>query len=150
MCSSDLRSLGGDGLTRVAERAVLAANYVAARIKDRYPLPFPGPYAHEFITVPDFESLGIREVDFAKRLLDYDIHPPTMSWPVHHCLMIEPTETESKRTLDRFCDVLLAMADEARDTPDLLRTAPHTMPVGRLDEVAANRKPVVRWRAGTA
>ena len=145
-----IRSLGGDGLTRVAERAVLAANYVAARIKDRYPLPFPGPYAHEFITVPDFESLGIREVDFAKRLLDYDIHPPTMSWPVQHCLMIEPTETESKRTLDRFCDVLLAMADEARDNPDLLRTAPHTMPVGRLDEVAANRKPVVRWRAGTA
>jgi glycine dehydrogenase subunit 2 len=140
-----IRALGHDGLRAVSEKAVLAANYVAAQIKSRYPLPFPGPYAHEFITVPEFESMGIREVDFAKRLLDYGFHPPTMSWPIPHCLMIEPTETESKRTLDRFCDALLAMADEAEKNPGLMHNAPHHLPVGRLDEVAANRKPVVRW-----
>ncbi|UCG16293.1 MAG: aminomethyl-transferring glycine dehydrogenase subunit GcvPB [Phycisphaerales bacterium] len=142
-----IRSLGHDGLRNVAEKSVLAANYVAARIKDRYPMPYPGPYAHEFITVPEFDRLGIREVDFAKRLLDYNIHPPTMSWPIHHCLMIEPTETESKRTLDAFCDALLAIADEAQTDPETVRSAPHTMPVGRLDEVAANRKPVVTWHS---
>ncbi len=140
-----IRALGHDGLKDVAEKAVLAANYVAARIKQRYPLPFPGPYAHEFVTVPDFEGLGVREVDFAKRLLDYGIHPPTMSFPIAHCLMIEPTETESLETLDCFCDVLLKMADEAHQDPQLLREAPHRTPVRRLDEVAANRKPKVRW-----
>lgn len=141
-----IRALGHDGLKNVAEKAVLSANYVAARIKHRYPIPFPPPFAHEFITVPDFEELGIREIDFAKRLLDYGFHPPTMSWPLHHCLMIEPTETESKRTLDRFCDALLAMADEAHRDPETLHSAPHTMPIGRLDEVSANRKPIVQWK----
>ncbi len=140
-----IRALGHDGLKEVSEKAVLAANYVAARIKHRYPLPFPGPYAHEFVTIPDLERLGVREVDFAKRLLDYGIHPPTMSFPIHHCLMIEPTETESLETLDRFCAALLKMADEAEQQPDLVRHAPHRMPVRRLDEVAANRKPKVRW-----
>ncbi|MFH0980101.1 MAG: aminomethyl-transferring glycine dehydrogenase subunit GcvPB [Planctomycetota bacterium] len=140
-----IRALGHDGLKNVAEKAVLAANYVAARIKDRYPLPFPGPYAHEFITIPDFEGLDVHEVDFAKRLLDYGIHPPTMSFPVAHCLMIEPTETESLETLDRFCAALLRMADEAHERPELLREAPHRTPVRRMDEVAANRKPKVRW-----
>jgi glycine dehydrogenase subunit 2 len=141
-----IRSLGCDGLRKVSERAVLNANYVAARLAERYPLPFPKPYAHEFVTVPDFAEDEISERDFAKRLLDYGIHPPTMSWPIMHCLMIEPAETESLASLDRFCDVMLAIADEARESPELLRTAPHNMPVGRLDEVAANRKPIVRWR----
>ena len=144
-----IRALGGDGLRNVSEKAVLAANYLAARLKDRFPLPFPGPYAHEFITVPNLEGQDVREVDFAKRLLDYGIHPPTMSWPIMHCLMIEPTETESLATLDRFCEVMLAIADEARTNPELLRTAPHTTPVGRLDEVAANRKVNVRWTGET-
>ncbi|MCB9851168.1 MAG: aminomethyl-transferring glycine dehydrogenase subunit GcvPB, partial [Phycisphaerales bacterium] len=141
-----IRSLGRDGLKKVSQRAVLNANYIATRIGGKYPLPFPKPYAHEFVTVPDLEALGLSERDFAKRLLDYGIHPPTMSWPIMHCLMIEPSETESRASLDRFCDVMLQMADEARDNPDLLRNAPHNMPVGRLDEVAANRKPNVRWR----
>ena len=140
-----IRALGCDGLKDVAEKAVLAANYVAARIKHRYPIPYAGPYAHEFITIPDYDKLDVREVDFAKRLLDYGIHPPTMSFPVAHCLMIEPTETESLETLDRFCDVLLAIADEARRRPELLREAPHRTPVRRVDEVAANRKPKVCW-----
>lgn len=141
-----IRSLGPEGLKRVSRRAVLSANYIAAQIKHRYPMPFEGPYAHEFITVPDFADLGVNERDFAKRLIDYGIHPPTMSWPIMHCLMIEPSETESLATLDRFCEVMIKMADEARDQPELLRSAPHDMPVGRLDEVGANRKPNVRWR----
>lgn len=141
-----IRSLGRDGLRRVSDRAVLNANYVAARLRERYSLPFPAPYAHEFIAIPELERFGLTERDFAKRLLDYGIHPPTMSWPIMHCLMIEPSETESLATLDRFCDVMLAMADEAEHNPDVLRNAPHNMPVGRLDEVAANRKPDVRWK----
>lgn len=141
-----IRAVGGPGLRKVAERAVLNANYVAARLQARYPMPFPGPYAHEFITVPKLAEAGLTERDFAKRLIDYGIHPPTMSWPIAHCLMIEPTETESLATLDRFCEVMLQIADEAAQNPDVLRQAPHTTPVGRLDEVAANRKPNVRWR----
>lgn len=141
-----MRSLGRDGLKRASQLAVLNANYIAARLKDRYPLPFPGPYAHEFVTVPDLEKYGITERDFAKRLLDYGIHPPTMSWPIMHCLMIEPTETESKDTLDYFCDAMLRIATEAETDPDVLRSAPHTTSIGRLDEVAANRKPNVRWK----
>jgi len=142
-----IRSLGCDGLRDVSEKAVLAANYVAARLKHRYPMPFPPPYAHEFITVPDFQDSGVTELDLAKRLIDYGIHPPTMSWPIAHCLMVEPTETESLATLDRFVEVMLKIADEVERDPDLVRHAPHTMPVRRLDEVSANRKPNVCWRA---
>jgi glycine dehydrogenase subunit 2 len=139
-------ALGPEGLRDVAEKAVLSANYLAARIKGKYSLPFAGPYAHEFITVPEFREKGVTELDIAKRLLDFGIHPPTMSWPVPHCLMIEPTECESLYTLDRFADVLLKIADEAASTPDVLHFAPHKMPVARLDEVAAARKPNLRWR----
>ncbi len=139
-----IRGLGSDGLRDVADKSVLAANYLAAKLKDRYPMPFPAPYAHEFITVPDFA--GADEHDIAKRLIDHGIHPPTMSWPIHHCLMIEPTETESLRTLDRFVEVMLSIADEIESNPEVVRGAPHTTPVGRLDEVTASRKPNVRWR----
>lgn len=142
-----IRSLGCDGLKDVSEKAVLAANYLAARLKDRFNLPFPAPYAHEFILVPDFAADGVSEHDVAKRLIDYGIHPPTMSWPIHHCLMIEPTETESKATLDRFADVMHKIADEVASDASIVKNAPHTMPVRRLDEVAASRKPNVRWKA---
>ncbi|MBI1827071.1 MAG: aminomethyl-transferring glycine dehydrogenase subunit GcvPB [Planctomycetes bacterium] len=141
-----IRSLGCDGLRDVAEKAVLNANYLAARLKHKYPMPFPPPYAHEFITVPDFHDSGVTELDLAKRLIDYGIHPPTMSWPIHHCLMIEPTETESLATLDQFVEVMLTIADEVDRDPNLVKNAPHTMPVKRLDEVAASRKPNVRWK----
>ena len=140
-----IRAIGREGLRDVAEKAVLAANYVAARLKDRYPMPFPPPYAHEFVTVPDFPGSGVSDIDIAKRLIDYGIHPPTMSFPVHHCLMIEPTETESPATLDRFVEAMLAIADEIENEPEVVRTAPHTTPVRRLDEVTASRKPDVRW-----
>lgn len=140
-----IRSLGCDGLRDVAEKAVLSANYLAARLKDSYGMPFPPPYAHEFVTVPQFAGTGITENDVAKRLIDYGIHPPTMSWPIHHCLMIEPTETESLPTLNRFVDVMRKIADEAVHEPEVVRGAPHTTPVRRLDEVNASRKPNVRW-----
>ena len=141
-----IRGLGRDGLVDVSENAVLAANYLAARLKHRFKLPFPPPYAHEFILVPQFEDHGVDENHIAKRLIDHGIHPPTMSWPIHHFLMIEPTETESPATLDRFADVMLAIADEIEKDPETVRTAPHTTPVARVDEVAANRNPNVRWR----
>ncbi len=145
-----IASLGHEGLRDMAETAVLSANYLAARIKGKYRLPFEGPYAHEFIMVPDFRDQGVTELDIAKRLLDFGIHPPTMSWPVPHCLMIEPTETESLYTLDRFADVLIKIADEAANSPDVLHYAPHKMPVARLDEVSAARRPEVCWRPGQA
>ncbi|MBU0718287.1 MAG: aminomethyl-transferring glycine dehydrogenase subunit GcvPB [Planctomycetes bacterium] len=141
-----IRSLGHDGLRDVAEKAVLSANYLAAKLKDRYEIPFPPPFAHEFILVPRFENTAVTELDIAKRLIDHGMHPPTMSWPIHHCLMIEPTETESLATLDRFVEAMREIADEVENDPETVRTAPHLMPVKRLDEVAASRKPNVRWQ----
>ncbi len=143
-----IRALGSAGLRGVSEKAVLSANYLAAKLKDAYRLPFEGPYAHEFICVPEFREQGVTELDIAKRLIDYGIHPPTMSWPVAHCLMIEPTECESLATLDRFVEAMLKIADEARHTPRVLHHAPLTMPVHRLDEVSAARKPDLRWMPG--
>jgi len=142
-----IRSLGHDGLRDVAEKAVLAANYLAARLKGRYQLPFPPPYAHEFIMVPVFPEAKVTENDIAKRLIDHGIHPPTMSWPIHHCLMVEPTETESLATLDRFVEAMQDIADEVEQDPETVRGAPHTTPVRRLDEVGASRKPNTRWKA---
>ncbi|MHC4608879.1 MAG: aminomethyl-transferring glycine dehydrogenase subunit GcvPB [Planctomycetota bacterium] len=116
-----IRALGGNGLTDVARKAVLSANYLAARLKERYKLPFPGPFAHEFIAVPHFEDQGVDNVHVAKRLLDFGMHPPTMSFPIPHCLMIEPTETESLSTLDAFAEAMLTIADEAENDPQRLR-----------------------------
>ncbi len=141
-----IRALGPDGLRNVSEKAVLSANYLAARLREHYRLPFEPPFAHEFIVVPEFRDHGVTELDVAKRLIDYAIHPPTMSWPVAHCLMIEPTETESRSTLDRFVEAMVRIADEARNRPEILHHAPHTMPVERLDEVSAARKPDLRWQ----
>ena len=140
-----IRALGPDGLRDVSEKAVLSANYLAARLRGHYDLPFEPPYAHEFIMVPEFREHGVTELDVAKRLIDHSIHPPTMSWPVRHCLMIEPTECESLATLDQFVESMIRIADEAREHPDVLHHAPLTMPVHRLDEVTAARKPDLRW-----
>jgi glycine dehydrogenase subunit 2 len=147
-----IRALGHDGLRDVAEKSVLAANYLAARLSkhERFEFPFPPPYAHEFILVPKFEDKDVTEHHIAKRLIDHGIHPPTMSWPIHHCLMIEPTETESVRTLDEFVAAMFDIAEEIERDPEMVRTAPHTTPVRKLDEVAASRKPNVRWRGITS
>ncbi len=150
-CWAYIRACGPDGLRNVAECAVLNANYLGALLKDRYEMPYfdpeKGKYcAHEFITVPDsLLENGVTLLDMAKRLIDYDLHPPTMHWPIHNCLMVEPTETESKETLDRFAAAMLAIADEIENDPKTIGNAPEDAVVRRLDEVGASRKPVLVW-----
>lgn len=148
-CWAYIAACGPDGLRNVGQTAVLNANYLAARLRDRFEMPYFKPErkmfaAHEFVTVPmTLLSKGVTLVDIAKRLIDYGIHPPTMHWPVHDCLMVEPTETESKATLDRFVEVMNQIADEIERDPRLLKDAPQETPVRRLDEVAAARTPVL-------
>jgi len=146
-----IRMLGAQGLRESSESAVLNANYLQARLKQVYPLPYDRSCMHEFVLEGRIEGApDIRALDISKRLMDYGMHPPTNYFPliVHEALMIEPTETESKETLDSFADALLKIAEEARTEPDLLHEAPHTTPVGRLDEVRAAREPRLRWTPG--
>ena len=139
----------GPRLREMSEAAVLNANYVLARLKDAYDLPFDRLCMHEFVLSARTlkREHGCTALDVAKRLMDYDFHPPTIYFPliVPEALMIEPTETESKETLDAFCEAMLAIAREAADEPDLLKEAPHHRPVRRLDEVRAAKRPVVRY-----
>jgi glycine dehydrogenase subunit 2 len=146
-----IRILGREGIRRVGEQAVLNANYVKALIQDRYPLPFGAdrPCMHEFAASPQLGN-HLSTQDIAKRLIDYGFHPPTVYFPliVKEALMVEPTETESRETLDAFAAALGAIAEEAKTRPELLSGAPHDTPVGRLDETAAARKPVLTYRPG--
>lgn len=140
-----VRSLGADGLHTVSERAVLNANYLRKRIEDVYPMAHPGLCMHEFVaTARKFKKKGIRGMDIAKRLIDLGFHPPTVYFPlvVEEALMAEPTETESKQSLDRLADALLQIAEE---DAALLQAAPVTTPVGRLDEALAARELKLRW-----
>ena len=142
-----IRMLGEEGLRQVALDSVLNANYLQAKLKEIFPLPYDRTCMHEFVIEGRLsDAPGVRALDVSKRLIDYGFHPPTNYFPliVHEALMIEPTETESKETLDAFIEAMEKIAQEARTNPDLLRGAPHTAPFSRLDEVAANRKPVVR------
>ncbi|HEY9054543.1 MAG TPA: aminomethyl-transferring glycine dehydrogenase subunit GcvPB, partial [Rectinemataceae bacterium] len=138
---------GADGLRRIAEHSVLNANYLRARLEKTYKLKYGRPCMHEFVAMGDLAP-GIRTLDVAKRLIDYGFHPPTIYFPliVPEALMIEPTETENKRTLDAFVEAMAAIAQEAQTDPHLLHEAPSTTPVGRLDEVAAARCPVLCYR----
>jgi glycine dehydrogenase subunit 2 len=142
-----IRSHGPDGLRRIAEDAVLNANYLLSRVKDTLPVPHGDRCMHEFVASgEDLKSqCGISTMDIAKRLLDYGFHAPTVYFPliVHEAMMIEPTESESKRTLDAFADVLARIVEES---PESLHEAPHSTPISRPDEVAAARKPVLRWK----
>jgi len=142
-----IRALGPEGLRRVSEMAVLNANYVMEGIKDVYDVPFDRRCMHEFVaSATPLKPYGIRALDVAKRLLDYGVHPPTTYFPliVDEALMIEPTETESREDLDRLIEALRSVAREAAEDPDMLRGAPQTMPVRRLDEAGAARHPIVR------
>ncbi|MBE3120437.1 MAG: aminomethyl-transferring glycine dehydrogenase subunit GcvPB [Candidatus Atribacteria bacterium] len=133
---------GPNGLRQIAEYAVLNANYIKVRLKGVYTVPFDRICMHEFVAEGQWaDAPGIRALDVAKRLMDYDFHPPTNYFPliVHEALMIEPTETENKGTLDAFADALIKIAAEAKTTPDLLHEAPHKTPFGRMDEVKAAR-----------
>jgi glycine cleavage system P protein (glycine dehydrogenase) subunit 2 len=139
----------GPGLRTMSETAVLNANYMAARLKDAYELPYDRLCMHEFVLSARGlkKEHGVSALDVAKRLMDYGSHPPTIYFPlvVPEALMIEPTETEPKERLDEFCDAMLAIAQEAAADPDIVHTAPHTRPVGRLDEVKAAKRLVVRY-----
>jgi glycine dehydrogenase subunit 2 len=146
-------SLGGDGLTEASETAVLNANYLLARMREgragKYlPLAFDRRPMHEFVLSGSGarKALGVKTLDIAKRLLDHDMHPPTVYFPllVDEALMIEPTETETRESLDGFADAIESILAEAEDDPEIARQAPYTTPVRRLDEAAAARSPVVR------
>ncbi len=144
-----IRALGGEGLRTASEAAVLNANYVLAGIRDLFDVPYDRRCMHEFVVSAEpLKQYGVKALDVAKRLLDYGVHPPTTYFPliVPEALMIEPTETESKDELDRVIAAIRAAVDDAARDPELLKTAPHTMPVGRLDEVGAARHPVLRQR----
>ncbi|MFP5364105.1 MAG: aminomethyl-transferring glycine dehydrogenase subunit GcvPB [Thermoleophilia bacterium] len=147
-----IRSLGAEGLKDVSEVSVLNANYLLARLRekvgDRLPLAFGERCMHEFVLsgAPMRKELGIRTLDLAKRLLDHGFHPPTVYFPlvVDEALLIEPTETETRETLDAFADAIAAIVAEAEQDPDVARNAPYTTPVRRLDEAGAAKRPRVR------
>ena len=148
-----IRSLGAGGLREASELAVLNANYLLARlaregVAEYLPAAYDRICMHEFVLsgAPMKRELEIKTLDLAKRMLDYGVHPPTIYFPliVDESLLVEPTETETKETLDRFVDVVASILREAREDPELVRSAPHTTPVRRLDEAAAARRPVVR------
>ncbi|HRA49152.1 MAG TPA: aminomethyl-transferring glycine dehydrogenase subunit GcvPB, partial [Thermomicrobiales bacterium] len=143
-----IRMHGEDGLRQISHDAVLSANYLLVHLRDRYQLAYDRTCMHEFVlSAVRQKALGVRTLDIAKRLLDFGIHPPTTYFPliVPEALMIEPTETESKETLDMFIAAMLQIADEAETSPEIVTGAPHTTEYKRLDDVAANRNLNLRW-----
>jgi glycine dehydrogenase subunit 2 len=137
---------GEAGLRAIAEHAVLNANYLLALIKGTYHLPYDRICMHEFVVEGQWpDAPEVHALDVSKRLMDYKFHPPTNYFPliVHEALMVEPTESESKETLDAFADALIKIAGEAHREPSLLKEAPHNTPVGRLDEVKAAKELVL-------
>jgi Glycine cleavage system protein P (pyridoxal-binding), C-terminal domain len=143
-----IRSLGADGLRETSETAVLNANYIRVKLQDHYSLPYSGICMHEVVfSALKQTAFGVSALDIAKRLIDFDYHPPTIYFPliVREALMVEPTETESKETLDEFIEAMKQIAEEAENNPELVKGAPHNTVVLRLDEVQAARNPVLRY-----
>ena len=143
-----IRSMGPDGLKAVTEYAVLNANYMMRRLQPHFDLPYDRHCKHEFVLSGRRQKkLGVRTLDMAKRLLDFGYHPPTIYFPlnVEEGMMIEPTETESKETLDAFIDAMIQIAKEVEDNPEIVQNAPHTTVISRLDETKAARQPVLRY-----
>ena len=148
-----IRTMGPEGLARAANTAVFNSDYLRARLSKILPLAYPTNTRHEFVLSAErLAGRGVRVLDIAKRLLDYGFHPPTIYFPqnVHEAMMIEPTESESLQTLDAFADAIAAIVHEARTTPEVVTSAPHTMPIGRLDEVKAVKQPRLVWRPKAA
>ncbi|HBO84227.1 MAG: glycine dehydrogenase (aminomethyl-transferring) [Deltaproteobacteria bacterium GWC2_42_11] len=148
---SYIRAMGAEGLKRASEMAVLNANYIKEKLKKDFYLPFDVPCMHECVFSDKIQSENnVHTIDIAKRLMDFGFHPPTIYFPlvVSGAMMIEPTETESKETLDKFIKAMSEIADEAKSNPEMVRNAPHTTPLTRLDEISAAKKPVMRWRKG--
>jgi glycine dehydrogenase subunit 2 len=146
-----IRALGPDGLRATAENAVLNANYVRVRLRERYEVPYDRVNMHEVVLSDHRQNAhGVTTLDIAKRLIDYGFHPPTIYFPlvVHGAIMVEPTESEGVDELDRFVDAMFAIADEAERDPELLKRAPVTTRRSRFDEAAAARKPILRWKPG--
>ena len=147
---SYIRTLGDEGIRDVSRDAIINANYILSQLRGSYDLPYDRHCMHEVVfSARNLKRAhGVSALDVAKRLIDYGVHPPTMYFPliVEEALMIEPTETESKETLDYFIDVMKTIAQEAADSPDLLHDAPHDTPNTRLDEAGAARRPNLRWR----
>jgi glycine dehydrogenase subunit 2 len=140
---------GPDGLRLTTEDAVLNANYIRAKLEDIFELPYKTASMHEVVFSDKRQAaLGVKTGDIAKRLIDYGFHPYTVSFPmiVHGALMIEPTESESLQELDQFIAAMRSIAKEVEETPELVKTAPHSTRVSRLDEVQAARKPILRWK----
>jgi len=148
-----IRSLGPEGLRRVSEVAVANANYILSRLRGAYNVPYDRICKHECVLDDQIQlTRGVKTLDIAKRLMDYGFHPPTIYFPliVHGALMIEPTETESKETLDQFIAAMLAIAAEAETDPEKVTGAPHLPRSGRMDEARAARQPNLRWRPPAA
>lgn len=141
-----IKALGASGLKTAGQISVLNANYLRVKLQKVFHLAYDRICQHEFVLSDHGLPNEINTEDIAKRLIDYGYHPPTMYFPliVHGALMIEPTESESKETLDGFIAVMLKIAEEAKNTPDLLKSAPHVTPIGRLDATLAARKPILR------
>ncbi|MFC4558791.1 aminomethyl-transferring glycine dehydrogenase subunit GcvPB [Virgibacillus kekensis] len=143
-----IRTMGAEGLKKVSEYAVLNANYMMRKLESEYVLPYDQHCKHEFVlSGKKQKKLGVRTLDIAKRLLDFGYHPPTIYFPlnVEEALMVEPTETESKETLDGFIDTMIAISNEAKDNPEIVQEAPHNTVMKRMDETTAARKPVLRY-----
>ncbi|MFG6148543.1 aminomethyl-transferring glycine dehydrogenase subunit GcvPB [Halobacillus sp. B23F22_1] len=144
-----IRTMGAEGLKKVSEYAVLNANYMMRRLQKEFELPFDQHCKHEFVLSGKLQKkLGVRTLDIAKRLLDFGYHPPTIYFPINveEAIMAEPTETESKETLDAFVDAMLQIAEEAKHDPEKVQDAPHTTIVSRMDETTAARKPILRYQ----
>jgi glycine dehydrogenase subunit 2 len=144
-----IRSLGPEGIRKTAENAVLNANYVRARLRGAYQVPYDRVNMHEVVFSDHRQNeYGVTTLDIAKRLIDLGFHPPTIYFPliVHGALMVEPTESEGLEELDRFIGAMLQIAEEAKTSPDLLKKAPVTTRRSRFDEATAARKPVLRWK----
>lgn len=147
-----IRSMGGRGLKQASQDAVLNANYLKDHLKQHYELPHDGPCMHEFVLSASTlkKEVGVNALAIAKRLIDYGVHPPTIYFPliVPEAMMIEPTETENRDTLDRFIGMMEQIADEAHNQPEMVKTAPHHAVIRRVDEAHANRKPAINWFQG--
>ncbi len=144
-----IRRMGREGLKEASKMAILNANYIKERLKEDFHLPYPQTCMHECVFSDRYQQAhGVTTMDMAKRLMDYGFHPPTVYFPlvVRGAIMVEPTETESPETIDSFIEAMKSIAREVRESPDVLKGAPHNAPVKRVDEVMASRRPRVRWQ----
>jgi len=146
---SYIRQHGAAGLAEISETAITNATYLREKLRGRFDLPYNGHTMHEFVLSGNRQKeLGVRTADIAKRILDFGIHAPTVYFPliVSEALMIEPTESESKASLDNFVEIMLQIADEVENNPEIVRSAPHDTPVLRLDEALAAREPDINYQ----